>query len=361
MQLVHPLADLALPDLLLGHVEGRGDAIAAAGHRALIPSEDLRELITHLEHEVRRLDGRDGRLRDLDGLGARGVGLLLGDRAGVDHLIEDVEATLLGAVGVVSLRWVEDRGRLGQAGEERSLRERELGEVGLPEVRLGGGLHAVGLVPVVDLVEVELEDLLLGVGVRHLDREDALADLSLERDLVTNDPSFHELLRDGRRSAAPAATPGHVGEDRADDAQYIDARVRPEALVLGGDGRIDENLRDLVVADDLAVLLRELIEKLRAGPVVDLRRLSQGLLRQVLRGRKVNGEERERRTGAYQKERASRDDQSKEPRRQREAPTAERSAAPAPLRAICPAPERVVMRGFRMGDASMVPATERIL
>src|SRR5207249_3578519 len=65
VQPVHPFADLPLADLLFGHVERRRDAVATAGHRGLISTEDLSELVAHLEDEVRGFDRRDRRARDL--------------------------------------------------------------------------------------------------------------------------------------------------------------------------------------------------------------------------------------------------------------------------------------------------------
>src|SRR5688572_33239489 len=65
-----------------------------------------------------------------------------------------------------------------KTGEQRRLRDGQRREVRFPEVRLRRGLDAIGLVAVVDLVEVELEDLLLRVRPRDLDGEDRLLDLA---------------------------------------------------------------------------------------------------------------------------------------------------------------------------------------
>src|SRR5437588_325500 len=72
------------------------------------------------------------------------------------------------------------RSRLRQAGEHRRLcqvepRSRDL------EVALGRGLDAVRLRPVEALVEIELHDLVLAVGLAQLVREGELFDLAAIR------------------------------------------------------------------------------------------------------------------------------------------------------------------------------------
>ena len=52
------------------------------------------------------------------------------------------------------------------------------------EVQPRCGLDAVGAVAEIHLVAVDREDLLLGVALLDLDRENGLADLALERFLV---------------------------------------------------------------------------------------------------------------------------------------------------------------------------------
>jgi len=126
VQLLDPLLHLPLADLLLRHVQRRRHAVTTTRDRRLVAAEDLRELVSHLKHEVRGLDRCHRRARDLDRLGVRAVGRGLLDRARVDHLAQNVGATVFGAVDVVGLRWVEDRGRLRQACEKRRLGEREL-------------------------------------------------------------------------------------------------------------------------------------------------------------------------------------------------------------------------------------------
>ena len=346
VQLLDPVPHLALGDLLLRHVERRRHLVAAARDRSLVAAQDRRELVAYLEDEVRRFDRRDRRPGDPDRFALRGFGLLLGDRAGVQHLVEHVGAPRGRAVQILGLRRIEHGRRLRQPSEERGLRERELRKIGLSEIGQRRGFDAVGLVPVVDLVEVELEDLLLRVRPRDLDGEDGLADLALEADLAADDPLLHELLRDGRRAALAGVAARQVGVDGADDAADVDTGIAPERLVLGRDGRVDEDLGHVLVPRDLAALDLELVQELVAGPVVDPRRLGEGIPGEVLRGGEILREEGERRGRAEQKEPGRREQDAEQARRQRGAPPAERSAIPAPLRAIWTAPERVVEGRF---------------
>src|SRR5205823_14532928 len=88
-------------------------------------------------------------------------------------------------------------GRLRQPGEERGLPEAQLPRWE-GEVRLGGRLDAVGVVAVVDLVQVGGEDPLLRPVLRELDGEAGLGELPLDGALARELEVADELLR-GRR------------------------------------------------------------------------------------------------------------------------------------------------------------------
>src|SRR5207237_3210520 len=113
-----------------------------------------------------------------------------------------------------------------------------------------------------------------------------------------DDPLLYELLRDGRRATLTRAPIRQVREDRARDAEHVDPGIGPEGLVLGGDGGVDEHLRDLVVGDDLTPLLLELVKEPLSGAVVDAGRLCQRILGEVLGAREAGGEVGERGDGA---------------------------------------------------------------
>ena len=193
-------------------------------------------------------------------------------------------------------------GRLGNAGEEGVLGEREVLEVLLP-VALGGGCDAVAAVAVVVVVEVGLHDRLLAggarVGLGQADRLDDLARLALvhavrERALG-QEPGSHELLGDGGAAAV-------VALDRVDggcrEGDGIEARVLPERLVLDRGRGIHEDRRDLVEGHELPAVRAEAGQQHLAGPVPDGRLLVEvdaleGLLgvRQILREVRVARDE----------------------------------------------------------------------
>jgi hypothetical protein len=77
----------------------------------------------------------------------------------LEHAVEHVAPPLLGALGTRERRVL--RRRLRNARELRGLREAELADR-LAEVGARGLADSVGAVPEVDLVQVEVQDLLLG-------------------------------------------------------------------------------------------------------------------------------------------------------------------------------------------------------
>ena len=80
----------------------------------------------------------------------------------------------------------------------------------LVEVTLGRGFDAVTLVPVVDLIEVHLQDFVLGEFFVQLIGEDDFARLATEGDLLAllrrKDDVANQLLGDGRRTRLACAT-----------------------------------------------------------------------------------------------------------------------------------------------------------
>src|SRR5438094_898888 len=85
------------------------------------------------------------------------------------------------------------------------------------EVRLRGGLDAVGVIAVVDGVQVAGEDLVLRPAAAELDREARLLDLAIEGALAAGVQVADELLRN-RRSAFDDRAGTEAGEqgDRRD-------------------------------------------------------------------------------------------------------------------------------------------------
>ena len=91
--------------------------------------------------------------------------------------------------------------------------------------------------PRIDLVEVELEDLVLGVGALDADGEDRLLELALERALARQQEVLGDLLGDGRGALGAPVAALDLGFDElehgARDALEVEAAVLVEALVLG--------------------------------------------------------------------------------------------------------------------------------
>src|SRR6185295_981154 len=107
----------------------------------------------------------------------------------------------------------EFRGRLDQTREERRFRERHVAR-GLAEVALRRRLDAVSAGAEIDAVEIEVEDLVLGIFPLEPYREDHLLQLALHGALLRQEQVLGELLRDGR-AALRYATMQHVRADRA--------------------------------------------------------------------------------------------------------------------------------------------------
>ncbi len=193
-----------------------------------------------------------------DGTGLRRCRLLRRDRLVVHHAVQHPVPP--GARGLGEAERVVVVGRLGQRGEEGGFRQGDLVER-LVEVGLRRGGHAVGLQAEIDLVQVELEDALLGQRLLDPDGEHRLLHLALQGALVGAEQHVAgDLLGDGG-GADRAAVPAHlhqVGDGRAGDGAGVDALVGPEILVLGGDEGLLDHVRNGGERHEDAPLLRQL-------------------------------------------------------------------------------------------------------
>ncbi len=169
-----------------------------------------------------------------------GVGLL--DHAGEDHLVDHVVAPLDRALA--GAERMQDARRLRQRREIGGLRDGELVHR-LVEVHQRRRGDAVGAEAEIDLVEIELEDLVLGIGPLDLQREQRLLDLAGERHLVGQQEVLGDLLGDGRGALRPPARTVVLQVDRAGarDALEVEPVVLVEILVLGGQEGVDHHLR----------------------------------------------------------------------------------------------------------------------
>ena len=135
---------------------------------------------------------------------------------------------------------------------------------------LQGALVALdpgGPVPEVDVVQVHLEDLVLGELpldlVGHPDLEDLAAERPLASGQRVGEDVAGELHRDGARPFVDAAGL-HVADDGAEDALQVDGAMLAEPLVLDGDERLADVLRKCRELDQLALHGGEVRE---LGPV----------------------------------------------------------------------------------------------
>src|SRR6185503_14487577 len=112
--------------------------------------------------------------------------------------------------------------------------QRQLARV-LVEVEERALLHAAHApapaLPEIDLVQVELEDLLLGVAKLDQERQQRLVELAREGPLPREEDVLRQLLADGAPSFDQRSR-AHVPRRGASDAQEVEPHVAEEATVL---------------------------------------------------------------------------------------------------------------------------------
>ncbi len=131
-------------------------------------------------------------------------------------------------------------GRLGQRGEVGRLGDGQFVER-LVEIVERGGRNAVGPLPEVNLVQVKLQDAILGEGLLKAERDDGLFDLTGDRHLVGEQEVLSDLLGDGRGAygTPPLDHVLDVLHRRHGDGRNVHARVLVEGLVLGRQEGVD--------------------------------------------------------------------------------------------------------------------------
>ena len=191
----------------------------------------------------------------LDGLGAGARGGVGGNELLLGHRAQDDVAPLPAPRGRGKRRPVV--GRLNHAGDGGRLAQREVHDV-FPEEQprgFGDAVHGKrAALPEVHLVEIELEDLLLRRLPLEDERHVLLGEFAPERLLGCEEEVLDQLLRD--RAAAHQVGPiaAHVGDDGADRADDVDARMVVEAAVLDGQDRLDHPRRNHRQRDTPALL-----------------------------------------------------------------------------------------------------------
>ena len=224
---------------LPGRVDRRGDAQPLLGD-VLLGDAEVGQLGDHRRDDVPV--GARGHAAALRGAGdggreALGAALSRGEPALGDHAVEDELPARHGPVRVHGR--VPARRRLDHAGEDRALGDRQVLHV-LAEVGLARRLDAVGAAAEVDGVEVVAEDLVLGVLLGDLDRDDQFLVLAPQRGRVADEGVLDVLL--GDRGAAAVAAADLVPRGPR-DADRVEAGVRVEAAVLGGEHGLAHVLR----------------------------------------------------------------------------------------------------------------------
>ncbi len=213
------------------------------------------------------------------------LGLLPRDELHLRHPVEGVVAAAqrrlhvhVRALPDVALQDAGDQGGLFEAQVLRRF----------AEVQMSGRLHAIRTMAEVHLVAVHREDLFLRVPLLDLNRENRFLDLSRPPLLVLEEQLARQLLRQraGARGLAALHQVLHGGEDDVGDAE---AEVLEERIVLGGEDRVPEGRRNVLVPDDDAPLDREFANDVPAR-AVDARDRARGVV--VERGdlREIAGE-----------------------------------------------------------------------
>ena len=184
--------------------------------------------------------GRENARIDAKRFGFRLRAFVGGHIAVGDQSIDDVVATLEGALAILK-RMIIAR-RLGKRREIGRLGERELIDRFVEIIERRGG-DAVVSKAEIDLVEIKLENLVLGIGRFDAEGDERFTNLAFDRALVADEKVLGDLLGDGRGALHMAAA---LGEHRhgAHHAFRIDADVVVEILVFGGDERLFHQLRN---------------------------------------------------------------------------------------------------------------------
>ena len=142
-----------------------------------------------------------------------------------------------------------------QADQKRCLRGGQVGRR-LVEVHPGRRLDSGRRTPVERLVEVVLEDLLLGHGALELQRQHRLLHFAHQRALVLEVGQLHVLLGYRRATLQAAAALG-VLVQAAGDTERVEALVLEELPVLRRHHRLFDHQRDVVVGQRKALGARE--------------------------------------------------------------------------------------------------------
>ena len=255
----HSSTQRGIGGLLVGLANRRPDG-EALGVGVLAPGLE-HHLPRHLGDELRVRRRRAPQpLADGQWRGLCFLELLVGEEPEVMHPSQDIELPRLRPLRVGD--GVVRRRRLGQAGEHRRLGRVQVLER-LGEIDLRRGREAVRPLPEEDLVDVQLEDLVLGQVGLDLPGQQHLAQLAGDGLFPGQEEVPGDLHRD--RPGALLGAAGQVGDRRPEHRQIVDAAMLVEALVLGGQNGLFHDIRDFGDRDDRPALLAEFAQELPFG------------------------------------------------------------------------------------------------
>ena len=119
---------------------------------------------------------------------------------------------------------------------------------------------ALGAVlPEIDLVEIVLEDLVLGVHPLRHQRHERFLDLALQRAVALQEEVLHQLLGQGAAALDDAAAP-QISHEGAQHRHRVHAAVIVEALVLHCQHGLPHPGGNVLQADDAALFTHAIVE-----------------------------------------------------------------------------------------------------
>jgi hypothetical protein len=239
-EIVEPAGKSALHEVLNFEIQGGVDG-EAAHDVGIVP--EPRDAAQHLVDEERRLEGLVEALLQAKRLVPRVLELLRGKPSVLGHQVEHLIPPDPRAVGMAK-RGVEIW-RVDQTGNRRRFGDGQVTRL-LAEERARPLTHAedtdrFGL-PEINVVEVGLENLLLGHARLEDQREHRLVGLASDSALGRKEEVLGQLLGDRAASLADTATT-EVDPEGAQESERIDSGMRGEARILSREHGRDNVLR----------------------------------------------------------------------------------------------------------------------
>ena len=131
----------------------------------------------------------------------------------------------------------------------------------LVEIGLRGRSHTVGVLAKENFVQVKFENFLLRERFFKAGGKDDFLYLALCASVARQQKVFHNLLRDGRRTAHVLAPCAHCIHRSGTDAAQVIAFVDVEVLVFGRDEGLFNQGRDRVGRREQAAFLGEFVDQ----------------------------------------------------------------------------------------------------